>query len=83
MDFFKRLRCTIGAASLQHEANVDVRFPRWNTLPSATNGFNPHKLDEVAQQEAKITGITHAVCVCARARVCVYMCVCFGGEGLC
>ncbi len=49
--------------------------PRWHTLPSATNGFNPHKLEEVAQQEAKITGIMHAVCVC----VCVF--VCFGEEG--
>lgn len=36
------------------EANVDA--PRWHSLSSATNGFNPHKLEEVAQQEAKIYG---------------------------
>lgn len=30
--------------------------PRWHSLSSATNGFNPHKLEEVAQQEAKIYG---------------------------
>ena len=41
-------------------------------MPSATNGFNPHKLGEVAQQEAKITGIIHAVCVCVGVCVCVW-----------
>lgn len=48
--------------------------PRRHTFPSATNGFNPHKLEEVPRQEAKITGIMLAVCVC------VCLCV-FGKRG--
>lgn len=34
-----------------------------HTLPPATNGFNPYKLEEVAPQEAEITGITRTLCV--------------------
>lgn len=44
-------------------AIVEVWLHSGTCLPSATNGFNPHQLEEVAQQEANITGIMHAVCV--------------------
>lgn len=42
--------------------------PLWQSLPSATNGFNPLKFVEVSQQEAEITRIMHMVCFWNRGK---------------
>lgn len=62
VELFKYFAVYAVNESLQREGSPWCLAPRWYTLPSATNGFNPHKLEEVAQQEAKITGIMRAVC---------------------